>query len=485
MQIPILNGVYSDVARDYRTSHPINMEPIPKTTGISDGYLRITPGILLVGSASGISRGGMEWNGEMYRVSGENLYSYAPQAGTTNLASTPIGGSNPLPNDGKPVTMTHSFDHLAIATAGELYLYDGTTLAQVTDPDLGPVLSVAYQDGYFVTTDGENIIATELGDPFSVLPLKYASSEVDPDPVNSVIRLRDEIIAMNRYTIETFANVGGSNFPFQVVDGTQVYRGSVGTHAAALFMGGIAFVGGGRNEQEAVYVYASGGTVKISTREIDMRLAEYSRDELADLQCETRVFEGREVLYIHTPNGTLCYDGMASQAIGQPVWFELQSDPETGIYFGRHFVHWNNGWYCGHPQAPNTGLLTDKADVNKHFAQKYLWEFSTPIVYGDGRGAIIHQIDLALLNGGADANAPQFIPNDSFEAHIDLDWTEDGLNYSVPRTLRLGARGDYRKPARFTRLGMMRQFRSFRFRGDSDARISISRVEAQIEGMSW
>ena len=46
MQIPILNGIFTDEAADFRTSYPRNLIPVPKQEGISAGYLRPEAGAL-------------------------------------------------------------------------------------------------------------------------------------------------------------------------------------------------------------------------------------------------------------------------------------------------------------------------------------------------------------------------------------------------------------------------------------------------------
>lgn len=71
---------------------------------------------------------------------------------------------------------------------------------------------------------------------------------MDPDPIKAVLKLRNEVYAVNRYTVEVFSNVGGSGFPFQRISGAQVTRGAVGTHAATVFQESIAFVGGGNTK---------------------------------------------------------------------------------------------------------------------------------------------------------------------------------------------------------------------------------------------
>jgi hypothetical protein len=198
------------------------------------------------GTGPGIDRGGIEWNGLLYRVMGTKLVSIS----STNVVTVigDVGGTG-------LVTLDYSFDYLAIASSGNLFLYRPSTgLQQVTDPDLGTVVDVVWVDGYFMTTDGEFLIVTELNDPFSVNPLKYGSSEADPDPVVALLKVRNEVYALNRHTIEVFDNVGGDLFPFQRVEGAQVQRGSIGTHACCVFMESIAFIGGGRNEAPGVWL---------------------------------------------------------------------------------------------------------------------------------------------------------------------------------------------------------------------------------------
>jgi hypothetical protein len=77
MQIPILSGIYSDPAGDFRTSLPKNMIPVSKEQGISKGYLRPADGITEFGTGPGTDRGGINWNGILYRVMGTKLVKVA------------------------------------------------------------------------------------------------------------------------------------------------------------------------------------------------------------------------------------------------------------------------------------------------------------------------------------------------------------------------------------------------------------------------
>ena len=138
MQIPILNGIYADNTPELRTSYPVNMVPVPKKSGISNGFLRPSDGIVANGTGPGTDRGGINWNGICYRVMGTKLVTVASNGTVTTLGD--VGGPvNEL------VTMDYSFDRLAIASGGRLYYWNGV-LTQVTDQDLGLVLDVVWVD---------------------------------------------------------------------------------------------------------------------------------------------------------------------------------------------------------------------------------------------------------------------------------------------------------------------------------------------------
>lgn len=466
MQIPILNGIYTDNGPDLRSSYPVNMVPVPKQSGVSNGYLRPADGIIHHGTGPGVDRGGIEWNGICYRVMGTKLVSVA-QDGTVIVLGD-VGGSG-------LVVFDYSFDRLAIASGGDLFYWDGAALTQVTDPDLGTVVDFCWVDGYFMTTDGEFLIITELADPTQVNPLKYGSSEVDPDPINAVIKLRNEVYALNRHTIEVFDNVGGDFFPFQRIEGAQIQKGAIGTHGSCLFMGTIAFLGSGRNESPAVYLAANASTRKISNQEIDQILLSYTEAQLADVKLEARKDKSHQYLYIHLPDKTLVYDAAASEVVGDQVWVVLTTSV-VGFarYRARNFVWCYNKWLVGDPQSSNVGYLTQ--DVSHHWGQIVRWEFGTLIVYNDGKGALFNELELVSLPGRVVVGIDPF---------ISTSYSVDGLSWSQDRAIRIGTTGNTSKRLVWFRQGHMGHWRIHRFRGDSQAHISFVRLEAQLEPLAY
>lgn len=461
MQVQILSGIYTDSNSDFRTAYPRNLIPVPKGQGISGGYLRPSDGIVEFTQTSGLDRGGIEWDGVCYRVCGTELISVSSDGIITSHGF--IAGSN-------RVSMSYSFDYLSIVGGGNFYLFDGSTLTQVTDPDLGTVIDHVWIDGYFFLTDGENLIVTELTNPFSIDPLKYGSSEVNPDNVKATLKIRNEAYAVNRYSIESFDNVGGTGFPFERIDGAQIERGAIGTDACCVFNDAIAFVGGKENEPVSVWLGINGSAQKISTREIETELQLYSDSQLEKIVLESRVDKSHSWLYMHLPGSTWVYDLNATQELQIPVWFELSSGVGKNKYSAVNFVWCYNKWIVGDPNQSRLGTITNSR--SDHWGSLIDWEFSTPIIYNEGRGAQIHELELVSLTGRAALGK---------SPTIGTSYSTDGIVWSNPRYRTSGKIGQRNKRIVWLGQGSLENWRVQKFFGTSDSFMSFARLEARLE----
>lgn len=464
-QISILKGTYTAAATpDFRVSYPVNMCPVSQMSGVSGGYLRPGDGIVTVATGPGVDRGGVLWNGIHYRVMGGKLVTVSSTGSISEIGD--IAGSGFCSFD-------YGFDRLAIAGGGNLYYWDGAALTQVTDVDLGTVVDVVWVDGYFMTTDGEFLVVTELNDPTAVNPLKYGSSEADPDPVVGLFKIRNEVYALNRYTTELFSNVGTANFPFQRVEGAQVMKGVVGTHMACTLEDLMAFVGSGRNEELGVYLASNGTATKISTKEIDRILASYPDSEVAAGVCENRITDGRSLLYVHLPDRSVVFDVVASKELQQPIWYVLTSSISGfSKYRARGFVFAHGHWWAGDPNSAKMGRI-DTA-ISTHHGEKVRWEFATQVIYTGGTGAVVLGLELVCLTGRA-----------ATDAQISTSYSSDGLTWSQPRYVRAGALGDRTKRVQWLQQGLMRHWRCQRFEGDSDSYLSVASLMADLDGLVY
>lgn len=451
MQAPILSGVK---VRDgaFIDSLPVNLEPRATDTGISKIQLVTSRGTAAFATGPGIDRGGIAWNGTLYRAMGSRLVSVSAAGAVTDIGE--IG------TDNMPAGFDYGFDRLAIRSAGKLFYCDGAALTQVTDVDLGEVRDVVWVDGYFMTTDGTSLVVTDLNDPASVDPLRYGSAESDPDAVTGLIALRDEVYALGRFTIEAFQNVGGSGFPFRVQKGATIPFGCVSATAKVVIGDTFAFVGGGKDEPIGVYVAGGGTARRISTPEVDELIAE----ETGTIEIEQRLIRGERQLIVHLSTCSLSFAVGASGEAEKAVWTVLQSGwfgpyrPRRAVLcYGRHIV----GDTATSALAELTQATAD------HFGEKSAWQFDAGLMFNEGRGALLNEVELHGLFGVAATS-------------IYLSATRDGVTWSneVARrwTGQPGERLVWRPGLRVaSALGM-------RFRGTE--RASVARCEVQAEGLA-
>lgn len=459
MEIPILSGVITDEQANINASLPINLEIIPSPASFSKAYLRSAPGVTAFGDYPGADFGGVIWNGTHYRTMDTMLVKVAQDGTTTAIGTAGIGRTR----------FDYSFTHLMISRGKALYLYDGTTIQEVTDPDLGKSIDALWMRGQFVSTDGKSIVVTQISDPFSVDPNKYIGAEDDPDPIVGLLRIGTQLVALGGNTIQFFSYTGGSGFPFDANLNATISIGCVGRFGKVLYDNGFAWVGQRRNQQLGVWYSEGGDPVKLSTREVDERLANEPNPQ--SIQVEERTDHNERRLYIHLSDCTLVYLKTASEALQSRVWYVAYGDrTQSRIYRPRHPVLAYGQWVVGFEDGVGLGVIDETTSKVK--GAQIGWQFDTPLAYNESKGGIMHRIDLTGMPGRGG-------PSTAF-----MSWTLDGETWSEERAcapIPSGGRTNsisWRPHKRFgTYLGL-------RFRGDSGALASWSRIDAEVEGLS-
>lgn len=470
MKIDIVKGIYANNG-EYSDKYPVNLLPICQNSGVSNSFLRPLYGIsqFTDTSAWGVDRGGINYNGVMFRALGQYLVKIDSIGTITKVGE--------ITNDNKTVKFAYSFDRLAVVSNGGLYYYTGSVFSQVTDPDLGRVTDIVWIDGYFALTDGRYIIVTELNDPASIDPFKYGSSEINPDDIKALLKLRNEIVALNRYSIEFFNDVGGAGFPFQRIEGATINRGCVGNDACCVYDDIITFLGGALDEEIAIYQGVNGQSVKISSKEIEKVINSYTETQLSATKLEIIMIDGELLLFVHFLYDTYIYNITASKLLQNSIWVRADSYPATSInyYDAWNFTRIHDKWYCGKRSGASIGELS--REINNHWNNVIFWQFQTPILYNEGSGAIIHEIELQHIVKRL------LISGDSLiRTNYSID---DGVTFSQDRLLNLGTEGARNKRIRWFGGGSFKNRRLQRFQGDSNAFVSFSRLDVKIEALTW
>lgn len=459
--VPLLSGVRGTERGEFSVSYPMNLEPVVVDSKISKGQLRAASGSTLLTTGPGIDRGGITWNEQNYRVMGTRLVRV--ERGGTVAELGDVGGTGQCGFD-------YSFDRLGVRSGTSLFYWDGASLTEVTDVDLGQVVDHIWIDGYWMTTDGTSIVVTELADPTSVDPLKYGSAEQDPDMVTGLLKHQEEALVFGRFTIQFFRNVGGNGFPFQFLKGATIPYGCISATAKCLFADSFAFVGSRRDEALRVYVGGQGSATPISTRTVDEAIG--AVEDPTSIILENRTYRGERRLIMHLPTESWAFLEAASRLVGEPVWYRLQSGGGQP-YRLRNAVAAYNGLIVGDLATGMLGWLSD--DVSTHFDESTEWAFDAGLIYNEGRGGIVHAAELIGLTGRGPAGE---------KATAFMSLTRDSQNYSIERAASMGKSGETQKRLQWRPHAKFDSYLGFRFRGFNTATPGFARLEVEIEPLN-
>ncbi|UWX75372.1 packaged DNA stabilization protein [Burkholderia gladioli] len=480
MQIPLASGSYTDVGADFRTSYPRNLIPVMKATGISKMYLRSAEGLTRFDvnppSISGSDRGAINWLGTCYRVIGTSFVS-VNASGTVTVLGT-------LPDDGRPVAMAYGYTNqgIGIVSANQLFFYtiqkpDGSTqptptLQKCTDPNVGLPTFLLWMAGYFVLIDGSTCYVTQLNNQFTFNSQLFGSDSNAADPLNSLLKFRNELYMCNRYTIAVFDNTGGTGFPFTQNEGATIQKGVVGPFGITLTSQGFAFIGSAQDEAPSVWLSVGLGIAnKIATREVEMVIAKYTEELLQSATIEYRAEKEQQFIYVHLPNETLVYDVAGSQAAEIPIWFFMDSSADgSGVWRAWHPVYAYGKFLMGDKQDQRIGFIDSSTAAQ--YGVNARWQFDTILAYNQARGYAVNSLELIGTYGRAPLGESDT---------MSMQYTNDGLSWSQPRYISMGVQGKTLQRAQWRPKHFFRNFRGYRFAGFNATPISFAALEADGE----
>ena len=455
--VNLIRGDKIDVETDYRDALPVNMYAVKRDILGAQGYMLCYPGLTSLGFGSGIDRGAVynERFSKQFRVSGDKLISVSTTGATVELGT--VDGSN-------QAAMPYSFNSQAVIVNGNMFLYDGS-FSQVTDTDLGNPLDCIWIDGYYFLTDGEFIYHTNLTDESAIDSLKFATAEFMPDPSLGLGKTQDnKVIVFGRYSAEYFVNVATENFAFKRLETRAQKIGIVATHAKCEVAGNWYITGGRKEEAVFVYLMNVGSSVKVSTREVDKIIAQYTEPELSDIRMECRVEDDVTFIMLHLPNETLCYNQTIATAFGkESAWTILKTDVKgdktyraiNGVFDSR-----TAQWTYGDKLNSNIGQLDNT--VFTHYDKMVEWLLYTPFLKIER--ASIDEIEMETIPGHTSLE----------DATVAISLTYDGISYGKEWWLDYGQPNKYGQRFIARRLGYVPDWVGFKYRGATKSRMAFA-----------
>ena len=237
--VEVVGQTYQHRSRSLSSQRTVNLIPEFVLSGRSNTALTCWPGSKSFSDGSGQDRGMHVFQNTLYKVSGTTLESIDTSGSRTTIGT--VNGSAPciFANDG---------NSMRIATGNKDYIYDGTTLAEITDGDLKPGNSVAYINQQMVNdSDGGQFQVSNVGDPDSIDALNVATAESAPDDTIRVFTFNQILFLFGENTVEPWENTGAGNPPFQRITQAVMPIGLSAVHSVASTTQAVYFLGSDRS----------------------------------------------------------------------------------------------------------------------------------------------------------------------------------------------------------------------------------------------
>lgn len=469
MDLPLIQGDKVDNNVEYRSALPVNMYAVNKKIFNAQGYMINFFGLSEHAQGVGKDRGAI-WVSTLaleghYRVSGNALISISTTGSVTNLGEIP---------GAEQVSMSASFNNLAIVAGGKLFYYNvGSGLREITNANVGNPIDIVWIDGVFVLTDARLIYQSDVANEENFNVLDFADAEFSIDSSRGVGKNEDdELVVFGAFSIEHFQNIGASEFQFQRINSKAQKIGILGTHCKKE-MKGRWYTLSRRNETDpSFHIISLGSEKSISSRETDKILGEYTDIELNDVTIDVAVIDKTKFVIYHLPNETLVFNENISDTMGSDnAWTIIKSDVlGDDVYRGKNILRdgRNGRWTIGDKIDNRIGYL-DKS-LSTHYDEIAEWILYTPFVK-------IETLSIDLLEI---ETIPGIINGLISDATVAVSFTTNGRLYSNEFFKLYGEKYEYNTRFYETRLGYVENYIGIKLRGASRSRMSFAnlRIEA-------
>ena len=399
------------------------------------------PGIEPVVSLSTTpSRAAIVFQNELYAVAGAAFVKVDQSLNVTTLG-TVAGTGN--------VDIAKNPNQLAILIEPNLWVYDGSTLAQVTDTDFtgrgAKRMAVMDNYGAFIEPNTGRWFICDLADFTVYDSLDFAPAESNPDNLVSIESNSQQFVLFGEESIELWDNVGGAGFPFSRNPNGVIENGCGAPYSTCTADHTCYWI-----DQDRIARRLEGNVARrISQDGVEQQWQDY--ETIADARAFTHVFDGHTfvVFTFPTAGATWVYD------INTQEWHERKSF---------NVDHWRALWalkcydqtFVGDTQSGNIGTMD--ANLFTEWEQPLVREATSGAITDGGRWIYHDRLEIDLDVGRAPLSGQGSDPE------IMLDVSDDGgVTFRARSNRPLGRTGQYTQSVYWDRNGRSKE-RVCRFR---------------------
>jgi hypothetical protein len=413
-------------------------------------------------------------------VSGNKLYKVvysgatwsSTQLGTLSTSTGSVRAASNLLANGDSITVLvdglNSYAYKNLSGVESFGTYASLGYTQVAT-----ATNVEFLDGFFVfNKPNTNQFFTSEWGSFSVSPLDFATAEGDPDNGVGLIVMQRMLYLLNERSTEVFTNTGNPDFPFERVSGGFLEVGCVAPYSIAKIEGVICWLGRDKSGQGQVWATQGLQPQRISTHAIETAISGYDQNSITGAEAFTYSMNGHSFYCLNFADASWVYD------LTTKMWHERAYNNSGMLERQRANCHAFIPQYGVHLVGDHeTGnlyqLMPDVYTDNGTTIQRIR---TTPHVTSS-LNRVFHKsihIDIETgvgLSGGVQGEDPQVM----------LSWSDTGgKSWSNEKQASFGKIGEYKKRAKFHRLGSSRD-RVYKVQVSDPVKVVLIGAEIELE----
>ena len=436
--IPFATQAYQlDSAVQFAAQRCVNLFPEVGAPGSKVPLALLgTPGLTTYANVgTGPIRGLIKMQDFVFVASGGEFYRLAVNGDTELLGEIPGRGVVKMATNGDQILV------LAGTSTNDGFIATTTSLDPITDIDFLGASDVDFIDGYFVLSkpDSNEWYISALYDGFTYDPLDFARAEGAPDNIVGLVVDHREIWLMCEETIEVWYNAGNVDFPFERASGTFIERGLAARDSIANLDNSLFWVG----DDGIVYRANGYAPQRISTHAIEEQIvASIGKTDLIAFGYSQK---GHAQYVLKKPNDwTFVYD------VATGLWHERCSC-DRGDYKVSTFVQAFDRLLVGDDELNNIYFF-DLSRAGREDDGVVVSRMAAPPLFANEERVSLNSLVVDFERGVG------LTTGQGSDPVVMLRYSDDaGLTWSNEKWRSLGKIGEYRRRARWNRLGQFRQ----------------------------
>lgn len=475
-QISLGNGFYQSsslpISAQQLTNYYVN---IPQSDALSDATLLPTPGLSLLTTTGTSNRGGIEFLGNPYVINTNTLSRIDETidgSGNKTYSAVSLGT---IEGVGRISIAKNNTQIAIVVPGGKSYIFSiAGGLVEITDVDFdGPANTVNYINSVFVFTRANKFFNSAVNDGLNYDALDFGTAEVDPDDIVGAIVYKNQLYILGTNITEVFDFVGGADFPFLRIEGFIIDKGLASQFAVVEFDDTFIFLGGGKNEKDAIWRVEGSRPVKVSHTAIDTIIQQSTAAELATAFAITYSQNGAYFVAFSFLSDTFVFDSIATAFAERPIWHKRESTEGPDVLrwrvseiiqaFGRLIV----------ADSFDGSIGALEPDVHQEYGNDMTRVWSSSPIAAGGAAIFFNKLVVTVESGTS---------SQGNEAFLGMAISEDGgKTYGDEVAESIGKIGRLGQILEWDRLGRYDRFITIRLRFSSNNKSVIIRVDGEID----